>query len=245
MISPFINILIKNIDKKTYLKLLLVLFILLSIIPIISNQQIFKNDGYTLYNFVFLYIIGAYLRKYPIDKSFIFKKFSKRAYQIILCLVIITSVFINYSLNITTHSLKGISPFFEELFQGIYNSQYFYNNPILLFQAISYFLLFESFTFKSSFINRVSKCMFGVYLIHDHRLVRSFLYTWLSIKTNNVIYSYKFILYVLFCAIIIFVSCLIIEFIRQEFVHFIEKRKLSKKINNKMYNIIKDIKIDV
>ena len=245
MLSPFINKLIEKMDKKLYLKLLFLLFFILCIIPIISNQQILKNDGFTIHNFVFLYLIGGYLRKYPVKENAIFSNFSKRAYQITLFLIIFFCVFLNFSLNYTTNYLQNISPFFSELFQGICNSQYFYNNPVTIIQVISYFLLFESFDFKSTIANKISKYVFGIYLIHDHREVREYIYVWLSIKTDKIINSYKFIIYIFICAIIIFVTCFVIEFVRQMIFKFISSRKISKKISNKFYKSVEEININV
>ena len=187
------------------------MLLLFSIIPIISNQQIFKNDGYTVYNFVFLYLIGAYLNKYPIKKSFLFNNYSKKTYRIILVTIIILSVLFNYFVTKASGYLINVSPLFNELFSGIFNSQYFYNNPCIIIQSIAYFLLFESLTLKSKIINTVAKCTFGIYLLHDHRLVREHLYSFLKIKSTNIIYGYRFVLYVFLCAIIIFITCLIIE----------------------------------
>lgn len=242
LLTPFLNILLKNIDKKTFSKLLIVLLILFSIIPIISNQQIFKNDGYTVYNFVFLYLIGAYLNKYSIKKSFLFNNYSKKTYRIILVTIIILSVLFNYFVTKASGYLINVSPLFNELFSGIFNSQYFYNNPCIIIQSIAYFLLFESLTLKSKIINTVAKCTFGIYLLHDHRLVREHLYSFLKIKSTNIIYGYRFVLYVFLCAIIIFITCLIIEYIRQTILKFIDNRKTTHKLKAKTSELFSNIK---
>ena len=71
-ISPFLNKLIQSLSKNDFKKLLIVGFVVMSIIPTITDGGAFANNGHTLYNFVYLYFVGAYLRMYPLDREYIY-----------------------------------------------------------------------------------------------------------------------------------------------------------------------------
>ena len=56
------------------------------------------------------------------------------------------------------------------------------------------------------------------------------------------IYSYKFIFYVFFIAVLIYAICAVIEYIRQKLFKKIYNFKLSKMIREKYYEFIKNVK---
>ena len=74
-LSPFLNKFINSISKKFYQKFLIVGFLIFCIVPTITGGEFFFNNGYSLYNFIYLYFVGAYLRIYPLEKSYMFKIF--------------------------------------------------------------------------------------------------------------------------------------------------------------------------
>ena len=81
--SPYINILIKNLDKTKFRKMLFLFLIIFSvettIVDIISIFQKVNGlsaiglygsqNGYTIVNFILLYFLGAYIRQYPLSLS--------------------------------------------------------------------------------------------------------------------------------------------------------------------------------
>ena len=236
-ISPFLNKLISSLNKREFQKLLLVGFIVISIIPTITHQGAFENNGYTLYNFIYLYFFGGYLRDYPLDKSYIFNPLSKSAYQIALILIFIFSFSIRYIAYYYADSIFNISPIYTDLSVNIKSSMDYYSSPLLLLQSISYFALFTSFTFKSRIINKISPLVLGVYLIHSNSYLRGFLFKWIKID-NGPVHSSLFLINIIIATIIIFVVCLLIEYLRQLLFKFIYDRKISKKIRDKYYAFI-------
>lgn len=64
--SPFINILLDSIDHQKHLNLILACFILFNVISSYSPDPIDKTSGYGFTNFIFLYIVGRYIRKYDL-----------------------------------------------------------------------------------------------------------------------------------------------------------------------------------
>ena len=243
LVSPFLNIFIKKIDKKNYEKLLLVLFFILSIIPFITGNKTYVfNDGYNLSNFIYMYLIGGYLRKYPIKESYIFKILSKNLYRLVLLFVFILCFMINY-MNTKTFGLLSSSNTVLGLINSNYSHIYnVYSNPFVIIQTISFFLIFESIDFKSKIINKISSLVLGVYFIHENGFVRTYLYKWLRID-NGIVTSYKFILYVFLMALLIFVCSLIIEFIRQMIFKFLKSRKITKKFNKKLLNYLNSLRL--
>ena len=107
--------------------------------------------------------------------------------------------------------------------------------------SICYFLWFSTLNIKSKAINFIASLVFGVYLIHDNRVIRGHLYYWLNINNNMLITSSFIILKILIGMIIIFVSCIIIEFIRQKLFNFVKNRKIYIKCRNKILNYIRAI----
>lgn len=61
VLAPFINIGLLRLSKKSYTILLLICFICFSVLPSVSDT--FKNnDGYDILHFVYIYVIGGYIR---------------------------------------------------------------------------------------------------------------------------------------------------------------------------------------
>ena len=76
--SPFLNTLINKLDKKKLKKLIILLFVVFSIIGTLFIGNIIPNylEGRSILTFVLLYFVGAYLRKYPIEESRLFNKYT-------------------------------------------------------------------------------------------------------------------------------------------------------------------------
>lgn len=241
-LSPFINKFINNITKKDYQKTLIVLTIIFSIIPYLTGNIAINNTGYTLYNFIYLYLLGAYIRRYPIEESYLFKRCSKQLLKIIYLLIFIFCVIINYSISTTANVLLQTNRIFAEMANWSITMTRAYSNPIIIIQSLAYFAYFQTLNVKSKFINKLSTLTLGVYLIHDNNHIREVLYKWTNIDIPN-ISSYSFILYAIGIALGIFITCLIVELIRKLLFKGINSLKISKKIREKYYNTIKDIYI--
>ena len=242
-LSPFINKLISILDKENFKKLLVILFFILSFLPFITGNKAFSNDGFTLYHFIYLYLIGAYLRKYPIEKTSIFKRYSKTRLKILFILIVFLCVIANYAITETCLGLLGNNEIIDEIANNLISNNLSYSNPFVLLQSISYFCFFSLLNIKSNFVNNISKLTLGVYLIHDNQLLkdRLGLYQLLGIGTGP-IYSFRYLFYVIIIVIFIFVVGLIIEWIRQKIFKFIYNRSFSKKIREKYYLFIKNFK---
>ena len=239
LLSPFINKLIETLSQRQHKTLIIILLIMLSIVPIVTLNSTLNNNGYTIASFVMLYIIGAYFGKYKLRENYHFKNFSKNKYQLLLLVLFIISIFLAITPKIITdyfeNSTIEILSYVKYLF-GLKLIDYI--SPVIILESVLYLLLFETFDFKSKFINKVASLTFGIYLVHENNFLVKFLYDRLPISVNGVIYP-NVIIKMLLYSIIIFIVSAIIEYIRQLISKLITKTKIYKKFINKIENYIK------
>lgn len=241
-LSPFINKFICSINKNFYQKLLLCGFLIFCIVPAVTGGEMFYNSGYSLYGFVYLYLVGAYLRIYPLEDSYIFRIFSKKLFRLIMILLFFGCAILNNILFYYGKHIAGTNQILDLIASYIDSASLAYSNPIIVIQSIAYFSIFSTFSIKSKFINKCSSLMLGVYFIHENNYVRSKLYGWLGLLSVNSSKSW-FIFYVFLMTIVIFVGCMIIEKVRVMLFNFISNRKISKKIRDKYYKWLSELYI--
>ena len=239
-ISPFLNKFIQSLDKKTYQKMLGCGFIIVCIIPNLTGGEFFASTGYTLYNFVYLYFIGAYLRNYPLNKSYFFKVFSKKLFRIIMIAIFLGCALLNNVIFYFGEQLSGINGLFDLIASYIKIASLEYSNPIVIIQSIAYFSFFTTLDIKSKVINYISTLMLGIYFIHENNYMIANLYKWLGIAGGPA-NSPSFIPYVFLITIVIFVGCAIIELIRQKIFSFVYKRKFATNIRSKYYSFLNQL----
>ena len=98
------------------------------------------QDGYTIVNFVLMYLIGAYLAKCDLKEL----KLYKIQVMLLINILIIFALMYNY----------------KDLALA-------YCNPFVISEAVLFFCLFSKLNIKnSSIINGLAKCSFSVYLLH-------------------------------------------------------------------------------
>ena len=242
-LSPVLNLLISKIDQKYHKNIILVGFILFSIIPTITNRLTFDNDkGFSLPTFVFLYFVGSYFRKYPIDKAKIFETFSKYKQVCIIGAIFVGSIFINFLCFQFGSNLKH-GQILGEIGKMITNGVYAYDGPIMKITSVCYFLLFYYLKIQSKFINNIGKLIMGIYLIHEQFLFNDFFYRYFGFddiyrKSWDAPTDITIFIRIFITAVIVFVGCLIIEWIRQKIFKFIYNRKICCKYRKKFYNFI-------
>lgn len=242
--SPFLNFLINNTTKKQFHKLLLTLFLIGSVLPCWTGQLAFDNNkGFSLLTFCLLYCLGAYLKKFPMKKNYFFKVFSTNARRLVFISIFLLCVLLNSLLHYHGEELLLSSHSILREIGRLLTSLPEYDNLILIVQTLSYFLLFETLSFKNKFINKIAACSFGVYLIHDNILIRRYLYRFFFIGNYSATLSQIFIR-ILVGTIIVFTLGIIIEMIRKKLFFYIKNRKISKKISNKIKEYFISIKVN-
>lgn len=196
LFSPFINIALQNMKKADHKKLILVSAVFFVILPSI-NFTYFTDIGYSLYNFVFLYCVGAYIKKYdlPIKNPTYF------LFGYLICSFLIFS---------GVMLLRTFSETPEYFFADPWN----YNFIFVELGAICFFMVFKSIKIQSPTINFMATSVFGIYLISNHPFVLDVLYSKI-LHCADYYYSPLFVRHMLFSGIGVLVSCLIIDFFRQ------------------------------
>lgn len=244
LISPILNTVINNIDEKKFKRIIVLLLFIDSILPTLTNSSFFNVTlGYSLYHFIFLYFVGAFLRNYPIEDWYIFKNTSKKALQLISLFIFFLMTFINIINQSASKELLNMHPIIAEVGIIFSNSFIAYNNPLVIIQTIAFFVFFSTLNLKSTFINYISTATIGIYLIHDNNNIRNVLYKFLGFNGNN--YSVMILGKILGCAILIFISCLIIELIRKFIFKLIYNTKIAKKNREWYRNYINSLGFDI
>lgn len=136
--SPFINLSINN-TKRNQAVFILFCLIFMNIYMGYIRALNFNTNGYSLVNFIFIYTIGAYLRKFPIIVS---------TNKLLLLLL--------FSILLTTIWAECMQP-----------CAFFYNNPFVVLTSLCVFQIFSSIKIQSKKINIISNSVFIVFLIHD------------------------------------------------------------------------------
>lgn len=224
--SDYINKFIHSLSKPDYKKLLFIGFGIFSVMPYISGMKLLYNDGYNFYSFIYLYMVGGYLRMYPLKESYHFKHMSIKKYRYVIIFLFIVCGLLNYFVNDFAYKIAGFNEFYSEIANRIFGTHLIYSSPFAIIQSVCFFELFKTINIRSKLINFVSSTAFGIYLLHDNIIIKNNLYSLLGLK-NSIFVSFKTIPYVIFIALVIFIACSFIEIIRKKIenivLYFIKK----------------------
>ena len=214
--SPFINQFIKCLTQKKFQMLLILCFIIFSILPSISMQMIINIDkGHSFMSVVFMYLLGAYFRYYPVQNLSFFKTNSKKKNQILFLSGFICCFLINFLFCCFGKFLMNGGEITKFLGETINLAFLSYGNPLVILGSLMYFFWFGTFVFKNKWINKVGKLTLGVYLIHDNPYTRVWLYPVLGFTEGKIYTGIIIIAKVFACAFLIFILCIILEWLRQ------------------------------
>ena len=102
--------------------------------------------GYNIVNFIMMYVIGAYIRRFDVK--------CKSSILVVVLLAVISAI-------TGWAYLDNISGFEAE------RNAWEYCNPLVIFEAVVVFLLFKNIrNLQSNFINLIARNCFFVYLLH-------------------------------------------------------------------------------
>lgn len=243
LFSDYINKFINSLSKKEFRNIIILMFLVLSVFVWISGLRILDNTGYNFYHFIFMYLIGAYLRMYPLKESYYFKRLSMKGYKTILILGIMVIVILNISLFTFAHDIAYYNNFLYEFAYRILSLEFFYSAPLVIIQTVFYFELFKYMNVKSSLINYLSSCTFGIYLLHDNIIMRNNIYHILKVDTGT--FGYSKLLYAFATVIIIFGVGIIVESIRKLIFYLLNKTKIVKKIKGKVKDYFTNLNFEI
>lgn len=184
LLAPFIEIALERASRKQLLYTLILYFCINTIGPYLRPANIGEN----LQNFIFIYLLGAYLRR--IDKSKIKSKYILSVFIISTTLILVLMSFVIAIVN-----EKSISTALQLFLQ--------YRNPLIYIQSVSLLLLFLNFhPFCNQSLNSLSKNVFSIYLLSEG--LGYGIYTlWASIMEISIILGLSFIFLLSAIAIIL------------------------------------------
>lgn len=201
LLVPFLAKVTRSITKNQNIMIIVVLslfiFVSLGWQSIIWTEQ---SVYCRLVLFVYIYFLMLYLKKYPIKIC---------SNKWIMCLVVIgiwSVIFIqNFSMALSDDNpLKYISP----LVSGE-------NALFNIIGGIALFFFFKELKIKQNkWINFFGSTTLAVLLIHDGHFFRN--WTWRLVHTSDWHYSKLFVLYIIVCAIGIYIVCSFVDFFRKK-----------------------------
>lgn len=200
-LSPYLNVVIRNISKEQHKKLLFILFVFTSVIPTMPGcpQTVFSAVGF----YIFIYLIAAYMRLYSTP----FWEKQGRNVGLGLCsfAVILVSVLVMdfFGMRMTVFAQKATFLVGQK-------------SPFVLICAISCFMFFRNMEIPySKFINYIAKSTLAIYLIHSNQNFRD--YMWSVVFQNSKYADAPFLFfYELACTLIIMIICTLIDIARRE-----------------------------
>lgn len=213
LFHPYINVMINNLNKKDLIKLISLSLIVFSVLNFITGQLYYFNE---LIQLIIIYLIGAYYGKYK--DNYLNKNKSVKLFIISLLILTLSTIGLEYLNN--NIGIKFI------------NYLYSRNSFIVIMISVSLFNIFKSNKeFSNKIINNVSSCVFGVYLLSETPVMRSYL--WKNIFNNyNCVSSYYLIIHMLISVLLTFIVCLIVEEIRKLTLELFYNKFISKRVDN-------------
>ena len=205
LLTPWLNRAVHGMSRAAYGRLLILLFIVLSVIPtlapLVTSPTINAVDFVyaVLPWFVFMYLLGGYIKLYGIER------FSKRAWSYIL---LASTAFI-------FASMFGLE-WLRQVAHVAYLSPTYFRNPNMisaLIFSVSLFFVFKNMDIKHNrFINAVAATTFGVYLIHDNEFVSAWL--WKHFKFAYHMQPLMFLAVAVGAVVAVFCVCSLADYLR-------------------------------
>lgn len=194
LITPFLNKMIENFNKKDYLYFILIVVLVPAIIDVFRTLFNLDISGYfTMASFpiiIGVYIIGKFLTTLEIKKK----------YAIISSLLFVfTSLMFFIITYLMTKQANQISYAFDNAFSLF---------TILESSCLFYLVKYLFYNKDNRIISTISECTFGIYLLH-------FLIIYKVMNLNIVTYVFNFNIYIgmYFGELLVFVLCFIVTYI--------------------------------
>lgn len=182
-------------------------------------------QGYSILNFILLYLIGRWIKKYRYNVK-----------TPLLVTLIIVSVLFTFIAN-----MIGVNvgmPIASKFFWA-------YCSPQILLSSILLLLIFTRFSVKdNSFIRFLSAGSFSVYLVHENSLIHDYIYVkplrWLeSVVCCDIVFILCIFIYVALLYLIIATFDVLRQKLQSVSLDMLEKNAYYKKIADEILNTIK------
>ncbi|MDE7304066.1 MAG: acyltransferase family protein [Oscillospiraceae bacterium] len=236
---PFMNVMIRNIDKKEFTVLVGTAFAVLSFIPFTFT---YRKDpfgtqfGYSTVWLAVLYLAGAYIKRFGDD--FTLKKRTWAAVLVFSSLIpCVSSLALDYT------SAKDFENVYSTDLGGL---TYNYTSPFTVISAVSLFMLFKDAEIRSrlaeKLINFFAPASFSVYLIHTHPLVFEFIFKdkFVFLAGYN---AAVMLLGGIFCAVFLYAVLSAADHIRMALFKALKVSRNSERLVNSLTDRLKSMKV--
>ena len=187
LLSPAINFVIENANRKQFLYILGILLYLSCVSGLLFKNTI-NHNGFNTVQFITMYWVGNAIKKFNVKKLL-----RTRHIVAIYCLATL-AIFVTKELNIGTYS---------------------YNNPLLIIAAASLFCIVAKQNFTSNGINWLAQFMFPVYLLQDSHFGFNIYKKLYTIGATESFCSTKYFLVILLYIAALFIGAILLEKTRQ------------------------------
>jgi len=207
LFAPVLNGGLRDIPEPVLRRALLLGFVLFSVIPIWSRQDHYGiREGLSAFWLGYLYMVGGYIRLHG-NKTAGYRRFRRMS---VLCFIICVLAAWGWKI----FSERGVFQLPSGTHAGLLINN---TSPVIVLASVSLLVFFEGIRLKPETgkrCARLSALTFGVYLIHDHPLVRQYMmkdqFAWMTDA-----FDYRTMPFaVLGAAAAIFAACAWIELLR-------------------------------
>ncbi len=232
-LSPFLAVMVKKVTKKQLQALIVILLVIFSKIPqmLFPLGIGFDDDGYGIIWMICLFVVAGYIKLYvPISGKWI-KKLGWYLFASLL-------TFISYFVISFIYLRYGKLDNFTDIF-------YHYNSPTTIVASIALFLAFlnlgqknmgenkKAHKFIDNFVLYIASLTFGIYLIHEHILLRGL---WITLwKVPEAFEHWYFMIHYLLVILTVFIICGSIEAIRKFVFSFLYRSRSWLFFQSKMH----------
>lgn len=199
IISPYLNILIENMNYKLYKLFIITIICIFGIFSFVYNSKyIGANGGYSLLSAAYLYVIGGGLKKFSINEN-------KNKYLFLYCLTCICNFIITLIAIYVINNGRVVWKLYS------------YNNILIILAAIFLFKFFSNISIDKKYekiILYISNSTLAVYFLHSSSWianVRNFPLMYLSDRFNVLMLIIPLITYSFFILII----CILLDKVKK------------------------------
>ena len=166
LISPILNRYLEFTPPRSF-KIMCVILAFISVYLGIKSDDVTLIGGKNIINFIFIYFLGHGLRK-----GYFFQTLTLKSW-----------VLLWLAFNILECTVFYLS-FGHGLADKLSCYGWSYNAPLLIINAILFFMVFTKLKIDSSFVTSMARSVFPIYLIHSNQNVQNIL--WPIIKNVSV-----------------------------------------------------------
>lgn len=222
LLTPFLNMAVQNMERKTYKGLLIIFFVAFSLAPTALSSGMFNlNGGYSTIWLCLMYLLGAYMKRFGLLEK-------AKSGSLFLCYGFCVGItFLSKIMLAWAGSAVLGRPLPQDML-------YQYVSPTVVLAAVFLVLAFAKLPIKGWMQKSIlyfAPAALGVYLIHDNNIVREQL--WKGVGQRIVEQNLPLmVLAILGLALAIVLVCLLIDRLRIYLFQIIRVPALCQKIEN-------------